>query len=136
MKESVAKLKVDEILIAMPSESGKVIRRIVGHAASTGVHYKIIPSIYDLISGKVTINQIRNVDVGDLLRSKPVQLNMTTIENYIKENVILVTGAGGSIGSEIVRQLARFEPEESILLGRGDRSIHRIINEIDRKSTR
>ncbi len=131
MKESVAKLKVDEILIAMPSESGKVIRRIVGHAASTGVHYKIIPSIYDLISGKVTINQIRNVDVGDLLRRKPVQLNMTTIENYIKEKVILVTGAGGSIGSEIVRQLARFEPEEIILLGRGENSIHQLINEIN-----
>lgn len=131
MKESVAKLKVDEILIAMPSESGKVIRRIVDHAASTGIHYKIIPSIYDLISGKVTINQIRNVDVGDLLRRKPVQLNMTTIENYIKDKVVLVTGAGGSIGSEIVRQLARFEPEEIILLGRGENSIHQLINEVN-----
>jgi len=131
MKQAVDRLKIDEILIAMPSESGKVIRRVVDYAGKTGVRYKIIPSIYDLISGKVTINQIRNVDVEDLLRRKPIQLNMNLIENYIAGKKVLVTGAGGSIGSEIVKQISRFNPENVILLGRGENSIHQLVNEVE-----
>jgi FlaA1/EpsC-like NDP-sugar epimerase len=95
------------------------------------VHYKIIPSIYDLISGKVTINQIRNVDVEDLLRRKPVELNMNLIEKYIANKRVLVTGAGGSIGSEIVRQITRFNPKHVVLLGRGENSIHQLVNQIE-----
>lgn len=131
MKKAVDRRNIDEILIAMPSESGKVIRRVVDYAAETGVRYKIIPSIYDLISGKVTINQIRKVDVEDLLRRKPVQLNMGLIEGYISSRTILVTGAGGSIGSEIVKQISRFNPDNVILLGRGENSIHHLINDLD-----
>lgn len=130
MKEAVKQHRIDEILIAMPSESGKVIRRVVDQASQTNTKYRIIPSIYDLISGKVTINQIRNVDVEDLLRRKPVQLNMSVIEGYIKNRVVLVTGAGGSIGSEIVRQLSRFDPHEIIFMGRGENSIHQLVNEV------
>ena len=126
-------LRIDEILIAMPSESGKVIRRVVNIASKSNVNYRIIPSIYDLISGKVTINQIRNVDVEDLLRRKPVQLETSQIENYLKNKVVLVTGAGGSIGSEIVVQLSRFKPRKVILLGRGENSIHNLINDINYK---
>jgi FlaA1/EpsC-like NDP-sugar epimerase len=131
MKKAVDRLKINEILIAMPSESGKVIRRVVDYAAATGVRYKIIPSIYDLISGKVTINQIRKVDVEDLLRRKPVELNMSLIEGYIANRTVLVTGAGGSIGSEIVKQITRFNPQNVILLGRGENSIHQLVNEIE-----
>ena len=131
MKEAVIKHKIDEVLIAMPSESGKVIRRVVNHASKTDAKYRIIPSIYDLISGKVTINQIRNVDVEDLLRRKPIQLDTSLIDNYINNKRILVTGAGGSIGSEIVRQITRFNPANVIVLGRGENSIHNLINEID-----
>jgi FlaA1/EpsC-like NDP-sugar epimerase len=131
MKEAVIKHNIDEVLIAMPSESGKVIRRVVNHASKTDAKYRIIPSIYDLISGKVTINQIRNVDVEDLLRRKPIQLDISLIDNYINNKRILVTGAGGSIGSEIVRQITRFNPANVIILGRGENSIHNLINEID-----
>jgi len=131
MKKVVDRLDVDEILIAMPSESGKVIRRVVDYAGRTGVRYKIIPSIYDLISGKVTINQIRNVDVEDLLRRKPIELNMSLIEGYIAKRTVLVTGAGGSIGSEIVKQITRFNPKNVILLGRGENSIHQLVNDIE-----
>jgi FlaA1/EpsC-like NDP-sugar epimerase len=130
MEKSVSQFKIDEILIAMPSESGEVIRRVVDEARKTDAKYRIIPSIYDLISGKVTINQIRNVDVEDLLRRKPVELNSDIIKNYTKDKIILVTGAGGSIGSEIVRQLSRFEPQKVVLLGRGENSIHQLMNEI------
>lgn len=131
MQKAVRKYSVDEILIAMPSESGEVIRRVVNYARDTGKKYRIIPSIYDLISGKVSINQIRNVDVEDLLRRKPVQLETTNIRNYIEDKVILVTGAGGSIGSEIVRQLSRYNPRNVILFGRGENSVHQLINEIE-----
>lgn len=133
MIAAVNDLRIDEILIAMPSESGKVIRRVVNIASMSNVNYRIIPSIYDLISGKVTINQIRNVDVEDLLRRKPVQLETSLIENYLKNKVVLVTGAGGSIGSEIVVQLSRFKPRKVILLGRGENSIHNLINDINYK---
>lgn len=131
MEKAVVQYNIDEILIAMPSESGEVIRRVVNYAHKTDAKYRIIPSIYDLISGKVTINQIRSVDVEDLLRRKPVKLNTTLIKNYTENKTILVTGAGGSIGSELVRQLSRFSPREVILLGRGENSIHQLINEID-----
>ncbi|TVQ03420.1 MAG: polysaccharide biosynthesis protein [Balneolaceae bacterium] len=131
MQKAVRKYNVDEILIAMPSESGEVIRRVVNYASNTKKKFRIIPSIYDLISGKVSINQIRNVDVEDLLRRKPVQLETTNIRRYIENRVILVTGAGGSIGSEIVRQLARYNPKNVILFGRGENSIHQLVNEIE-----
>lgn len=131
MEWAVNQYQIDEVLIAMPSESGEVIRRVVEQARKTDAKYRIIPSIYDLISGKVTINQIRNVDVEDLLRRKPVELKSGLIKKYIQEKTILVTGAGGSIGSEIVRQLSRFEPHNVVLLGRGENSIHHLVNEIE-----
>lgn len=130
MVDAVATLNVDEILIAMPSESGKVIRRVVDHAIQTDAKYRIIPSIYDLISGKVTINQIRSVDVEDLLRRKPVQIDNSVIHDYIVNKTVLVTGAGGSIGSELVRQIYRYNPAKIILLGRGESSIHQLTQEI------
>jgi FlaA1/EpsC-like NDP-sugar epimerase len=133
MQKAVKFYKIDEILIAMPSETGEVIRRVVDEARKTGVKYRTIPSIYDLISGKVSINQIRNVDVEDLLRRKPVQLETGLIHEYIKGQNVLVTGAGGSIGSEIVRQLSRFNPAKIILLGRGENSIHQLLGEIEVK---
>lgn len=130
MEESVAKLDIDEVLIAMPSESGKVIRRVVDFAIKTPAKYRIIPSIYDLISGKVTINQIRSVDVEDLLRRKPVQIDNTIIHDYLVDKTVLVTGAGGSIGSEMVKQISRYNPRKIILLGRGEGSIHQLIQDI------
>lgn len=131
MQRAVWKYNIDEVLIAMPSESGEVIRRVVENARKTDAKYRIIPSIYDLISGKVTISQIRNVDVEDLLRRKPVQLDTSIIRKYLQNQRVLVTGAGGTIGSEIVRQLSRYKPASVILLGRGENSIHQLASEID-----
>ncbi|TVQ66795.1 MAG: polysaccharide biosynthesis protein [Balneolaceae bacterium] len=131
MGHVIQSYQIDEVLIAMPSESGQVIRRIVDLAIKTGVTYRIIPSIYDLIRGKVTINQIRNVDVEDLLRRKPVTLNTALIRNYLKGKIIMVTGAGGSIGSEIVKQLCKYNPKHLILIGRGENSIYTLGQELD-----
>jgi FlaA1/EpsC-like NDP-sugar epimerase len=126
-------LSVDEILIAMPSETGDTIRRVVEVARSTGIHYRIIPGLYDLVSGKVTIKQIREVDVEDLLRRKQVELQTDRIREYVEQKAILVTGAGGSIGSEIVRQISRFNPRKVILVGRGENSIYELICQLNRE---
>jgi FlaA1/EpsC-like NDP-sugar epimerase len=127
----VRRMNIDEIIISMPSESGDVIRRIVEKSRQTDASYRIIPAMYDLLSGRVSISQIRNVDVEDLLRRKPIQLETQEIRSYIENKRILVTGAGGSIGSEIVRQISRFNPRHVILLGRGENSIHQLVREID-----
>ncbi|WP_290968051.1 nucleoside-diphosphate sugar epimerase/dehydratase [Gracilimonas sp.] len=127
----VRRMNIDEIIIAMPSESGDVIRRVVEKSRQTDASYRIIPPLYDLLCGKVSISQIRNVDVEDLLRRKPIQLETQEIRSYIQNKKVLVTGAGGSIGSEIVRQISRFNPKHVILLGRGENSIHQLVREID-----
>tara|TARA_R100000951_G_scaffold64039_5_gene54122 strand:+ start:28124 stop:30013 length:1890 start_codon:yes stop_codon:yes gene_type:complete len=127
----VRRMNIDEIIISMPSESGEVIRRIVEKSRQTDASYRIIPAMYDLLSGKVSISQIRNVDVEDLLRRKPIQLETQEIRSYIQNKRVLVTGAGGSIGSEIVRQISRFNPKHVILLGRGENSIHQLVREIN-----
>ena len=119
----VIQKRVDEIVITMPSVSGDVIRRVVEFCNKTGKPYKIIPAIYDLLSGKVNINALREVAVEDLLRRKPVSLDTVEIEKYITSRTVLVTGAGGSIGSELVRQICRFNPKHIVLLGRGENSI-------------
>jgi len=126
MSEIARKYSVDELIIAIPSVAGDVIKRLVELARSSNLQYRIIPGLYDLIKGKVEIDQIRKVDVEDLLRRAPVSLNTNKIKIYLKDRVVMVTGAGGSIGSEIVRQVAKFSPKLIILLGRGENSVYNI----------
>jgi len=125
--------KPDEIVIAMPSESGKIVREIFEKASLANIACRTIPGLQEIISGVVSIDQLRKVQVEDLLRRKPVQLNTENIESYLKGKRILVTGAGGSIGSEIVRQIRNYFPEHITLLGRGENSIHEIYQECKRK---
>jgi len=129
MPHVVREKAIDEVIIAMPSEAGDVIRRVVEEARKAKVQFRTIPGIYDLISGKISIQQIRNVQVEDLLRRNPVKLDTSRIGAYIRGRRILVTGAGGSIGSEIVRQVCRFKPASVILLGRGENSIFEAMRE-------
>lgn len=131
LPQVVRRMNIDEVIIAMPSESGDVIRRVVEKTRQTDASYRIIPDLYDLVSGNVSISQLRNVNVEDLLKRKPVKLETQEIASYIKGKRVLVTGAGGSIGSEIVRQISRFNPKQVILLGRGENSIHQLVREID-----
>jgi FlaA1/EpsC-like NDP-sugar epimerase len=122
----------DEVLIAMPSADGETVRRVVEQARENGLGYRILPAIHDLISGVVSISQIRPVNLEDLLRRDPVQLETTLIRQYVTGRRVLVTGAGGSIGSEIVRQIARFDPRCIVLLGRGENSVFLIEQEMRR----
>jgi len=132
LPSAVRKTQASEVLIAIPSAPGRVVRRVVELAHKEGVSHRIIPGVYEILSGKVSISQIREVHVEDLLRRESVRLNLDEIAGYLEGRVVLITGAGGSIGSEIVRQVARFRPRRVILLGRGENSLYRIEREIER----
>ena len=130
----VTRYKVDEVLIALPSSDGRIVREIVGRieGAKAGLKYRIMPGVYELLSGQVGINRIREVQIEDLLRRPPVELDTDSISSYIADKVVMVTGAGGSIGSELVRQICRFRPKELILFGRGENSVYTLERELDR----
>ncbi len=132
--ELAREYKVKQVIIAMPTASGKTIREIVRICEQAGVQTKLIPGIYELIGGMVSINQLRNVQIEDLLRRAPVQTDTQAVGNLIKGRKVLVTGAGGSIGSELCRQIAAFEPSELVLLGHGENSIFEIHNELLKRS--
>lgn len=130
--EVVELLEIDEIIIAIPSASRKDISDIIEICKKTKATLKIIPRINDIIQGKVSINHIRNVEVEDLLGRDPVTTDLALIANYVTEKRILVTGAGGSIGSELCRQIAHYQPEKLLLLGHGENSIYDIEMEMRR----
>ena len=92
---------VDEIVIAIPSASGEVLRRIVGQCRDTGVKFRALPGVGQLIDGQVSIQHVKEVGLEDLLGREPARLDLAEIESYLKGKRVLVTGAGGSIGSEI-----------------------------------
>lgn len=128
--ELVEKYKVNEIIIAIPSAKKSEISNIINICKATGAKLKIIPRINDLIEGKVSLNVIRDVEVEDLLGREPVELELELIADYVHEKIVLVTGAGGSIGSELCRQIAPFLPSKLLLLGHGENSIYQIDKEL------
>ena len=112
---AVEKVKADEILIAIPSATPEQMRVIVDYCKQSGLKYRMVPNYGELINGKLTVSAIRKVTYRDLLRRDIVQLDSETVGAYIKDKHILVTGAGGSIGSELCRQICRFQPSSLIL---------------------
>lgn len=130
IKRISAEYKVNEIIIAIPSLGGAQLREIVQGCKQTGCAVKIVPGMYELIDGKVTVQQLRNVDLEDLLRRDPVRLDLEQIASYLTGRRVLVTGAGGSIGSELCRQIAKLSPSELILVGKGENSIYEIDREL------
>ena len=128
--EIAAQNELREIVIAMPSVKGSIIRDIADKCKQTGCKVKVLPGIYELIDGKVSMQQLRNIDIEDLLRRDSIQLDMQAISDYIEGKTVLVTGAGGSIGSELCRQISKARPEKLLLLGRGENSIYEIHQEL------
>lgn len=114
---------IDDILIAIPSAGGGVIREIMEICKGTTARLKTVPGIYELIDGKVEVSEIRNVEIEDLLGREPVEVDLSEVGGYLQGEVVLVTGAGGSIGLELCRQVLGFGPRELILLGHGENSI-------------
>ena len=124
--------QADEVLIAIPSAEAAVARRVVEKAREAGIEHRIVPSLHEIASGRVSVSSIREVHVEDLLGRAPVHLETGAIAAYVRGRTLLVTGAGGSIGSEIVRQAAAFEPACVVLVGRGENSVFEVERELAR----
>ncbi len=118
--------EMDEILVALPSASTNQMRRIIQVCETTGLKCKTTPGIGELIDGKVSFKTIRDVSFEDLLGRDPVYLDTESIGNYLTDKIILVSGAGGSIGSELCRQVTSFNPKNLILLDKTENSLFNI----------
>lgn len=121
---------VEEIIVAIPSAPGWVIRELVDICSTTPAKLKIVPGLYELIDGRVSVNQIRELQVEDLLDREPVKVDLDSMAGYLSGRTVLVTGAGGSIGSELCRQIARFKPRCLILLDHCENAIYEIHREL------
>ncbi|MDD2190288.1 MAG: nucleoside-diphosphate sugar epimerase/dehydratase [Eubacteriales bacterium] len=130
IKQLARKYGVDEIIIAIPSANKKAIQEIINECNKTRCKMKILPGISDLINERVSISKLRDVDIEDLLGREPVQVNLRGISSYLEGKIVLVTGGGGSIGSELCRQIARFKPRKLIALDIYENTIFELSNEI------
>ncbi|MVP00493.1 polysaccharide biosynthesis protein [Paenibacillus lutrae] len=128
----VEQQKIDDIIIALPSVSKTQISDIINICKTTKARLKIIPHIHEFIQGKMAANQMRDVQVEDLLGRDPIDTDLENIADYVQNKIVLVTGAGGSIGSELCRQVAPFKPRKLLLLGHGENSIYGIEMEMRR----
>ena len=131
LKKIIPTENIEIVLIAMPSASGDKIRRIVDLIDGMSVQIRILPSLITLADGRVTINNMRPIKLEDLLRRDPVKLNNPEVKTLIKGKTVLVTGAGGSIGSEICRQVIAAEPKEIVVLGHGEQSVYLLLESFE-----
>lgn len=128
--DKVLELHVHEIIIAMPSASPKQIKGILDVCKETGCELKRLPGIYQLVNGEVGISKLKDVDVNDLLGREPVTVNLESIMGYVSGKIIMVTGGGGSIGSELCRQIAGHKPKQLIILDIYENTTYDIQNEL------
>ncbi len=117
---------VDEVLIAIPSAEGGVVRSTINLCEKSRTSFKIIPCLWEIIEGDISINQIRSVCAEDLLGRETVEIDRGHIENFIEDKRVMVTGGGGSIGSELCRQIAQYHPKSLIIFSRGENSLYDI----------
>ncbi|UXS68228.1 polysaccharide biosynthesis protein [Staphylococcus chromogenes] len=128
--ELIKRFRIKKVIIAIPTLSQKRLQEITKIAENPGIDVLIMPNIEGVMTGEIEVQQLKRVDVEDLLGREPVELDMAAISKELTGRTIMVTGAGGSIGSEICRQVCRFEPERIVLLGHGENSIYLIHQEL------
>ncbi|PAB59415.1 nucleoside-diphosphate sugar epimerase [Anaeromicrobium sediminis] len=134
IKETIRKMHIDEIVIAIPSASKQVIKEIFDICSSTKCKLKTLPGIYELINGEVNVQKIRDVRIEDLLGREQIEVDLKEICEYIEDEVILVTGGGGSIGSELCRQISKFKPKKLLILDIYENNAYDIQNELIRNN--
>lgn len=130
IEKIVQHMGITKVVIAMPSLPNKKLNEVYDIARKTGAECVILPNIDEVMSGNLHVQQLRNVEIEDLLGRDPIELDQTLIEKQLRGKRILVTGAGGSIGSEICRQVSSFRPKELIILGHGENSIYQLNMEL------
>jgi FlaA1/EpsC-like NDP-sugar epimerase len=123
--------RIQEVIIAIPSAPGRVIRQVTESCRRKGVHFRTMPGIYELIGGKINVGRLREVEITDLLRRAPVQIDENLIGTSLSGRRVLVTGAGGSIGRELCRQVARWGPTDLTLLGHGENSVFETLLDLE-----
>ncbi|MEA4872063.1 MAG: nucleoside-diphosphate sugar epimerase/dehydratase, partial [Synergistaceae bacterium] len=131
LRRIVVTQKIELALIVIPSATGEVIRKFVAALSGLGVDVRILPSLIDIAGGHIGVSRLRSVRLEDLLRREPVELDSSGTENFINGKRVLVTGAGGSIGSEIFRQILSKGPAELLALGHGEQSIYKLMESIN-----
>ncbi len=121
---------IEEVVIAMPTAPGRVVRSVVRTAADARIPTRTVPALFEILSGRVSLSNLRKVEIQDLLRREPVRTDLQPVRAIVSGQPVLVTGAGGSIGSELARQLAQLGPAHLVLLGNGENEIFDILREL------
>jgi len=127
----VERSHADEVIIAIPTASGPTVRRVTEACRQRGITFRTMPGIYELLGGKVSVSRLREVEISDLLRREPAAIDDEAVGRTLAGKRILVTGAGGSIGLELCRQITRWRPAELALLGHGENSIFEALLELE-----
>lgn len=130
MGKIARKFRIKKVIIAIPSASGKQLRRILDIASENNLETLTVPGINEILGGKVDISKLRKIQIHDLLRRLPIKTDIQKVEHLLNDKVILLTGAGGSIGSELCRQILKCHPKELMILGHGENSIFEIEEEL------
>ncbi len=130
LERAVSRHRIDELIIAMPRASGTVVREVVRAAYAAGIKTRTIPGLFEILADRVRVSAIREVQIEDLLRRDPVATDLAAVSTMATGRTVLVTGAGGSIGSELCRQLSALQPARLVLLGHGENAIFDISQEM------
>jgi len=130
LTELVSRFEVAEVVIAMPSASGRAVREVVQRSAQAGVPARTVPGLFEILSGAKAVSALRQIEIHDLLRREPIITDYESVSQLARGRTVLVTGAGGSIGSELCRQLARLGPTTLVAVGRGENSIFELVQEL------
>ncbi len=136
LERIVSKKDIQEIVIAIPSLTGKEMRRIVDECKKTGVLCKTVPAVSDILNGKIHVSQIREIRIEDLLGRDHIELNRKEIMEYLSDKKVLVTGAGGSIGAELCRQILKINPKQLILFERVENELYYLEMELSESFTK
>ena len=125
-----ARVQATDVIIAIPSAPGRTIRHVVRDASEAGMQTRTVPGLYELLSGEKRVDALRQIEIQDLLRRDPIKTDLAQVRSLVTGRTVMVTGAGGSIGSELCRQLARLNPECIVALGRGENSVFELLQEL------
>lgn len=130
LTKAIETKNIQEVVIAIPSAPGRIVRIVTDVCRKAHIPFRTMPGLYELLGGKVSVSRLREVDIADLLRREPAQIDDTLVGAILRDKKVLVTGAGGSIGTELCRQIAQWGPAELVLLGHGENSIFETYLEI------
>jgi len=127
LKELTERLAIEEVIIALPTASGRLLRSIVQSAREANVITRTVPGLFEILSGRKAVSALRQVQIEDLLRREPIKTDLQQVRSLAAGEVVMVTGAGGSIGTELCRQIAQLSPSVIVALGRGENSIFELV---------